>query len=254
MKKTYLSVIIPSYNEEANLERGVLSQVADYLGKQKYSWEVIVADDGSRDGSARLVEKFAEVNPGFRLLKNPHGGKARAIRAALEQAKGEISLFTDMDQSTPISEIERLLPFFEKGFDIVIGSRGGQRKDAPWYRTAIAWGFRNARRTILLSDIIDTQCGFKAIKTRVGKSLFAQMRIFDNQRGAKGWRVGAWDVELLFLAQKNGLSIKEVRVKWEDKDVSREKGRNFVRESREMLEEIIRVRLNETRGLYGKKD
>lgn len=250
MKKIYLSVVIPSYNEEANLRQGALDQVAEYLKKQKYTWEVIVADDGSSDKSARLVGEFSQKNPGFRLLRLPHGGKARAIKAGLEAAKGEVSLFTDMDQSTPMAEMEKLLPFFAKGYDIVIGSRGTERKDAPWYRTQIAWGFRTARRAFLLGNLIDTQCGFKALKTEVGRKIFAQMRIFDNQKGAVGWRVGAWDVELLFLAEKRGFKIKEVRVKWEDKDLARGKGRNFVRESGEMLAEIVRVKLNDFRGLY----
>jgi len=101
-KKPLLSVVIPCYNEEANLERGVLNQVRDYLEKQSYSWEVIISDDGSADNSKNLVKKFVDKHPGFILLKNQHGGKPYAVWQGIKKARGEIVLFTDMDQSTPI--------------------------------------------------------------------------------------------------------------------------------------------------------
>lgn len=249
--KPYLSVIIPMYNEKENLARGVLGEVKDYLEKQKFNWEVIISDDGSTDESREIVKNFMQKFPNFKLLKNPHGGKPFAIRAGVARAEGEICVFTDMDQSTPISEIEKTLPFFHPpagGFDIVIGSRGIERKDFPWYRRLMSWGFRSFRRMILLNNLVDTQCGFKAFKKSVGREVFTKMTIF--QKRGKGWRVGAWDVEFLFVAEKMGFRIKEVPVVWVDKDVAQGKQRNFFKESKEMLSEILRVKINQLRGFY----
>ena len=113
MSKIFLSVVIPSYNERANLQKGVLDKVEHYLSGQKYSWEVIVVDDGSTDGSVEIVENFVEENSHFKLIKNNHTGKAGAVTKGVLSAEGEYILFTDMDQATPIEEIGKILPYFE---------------------------------------------------------------------------------------------------------------------------------------------
>jgi len=248
--KPYLSVVIPCYNEENNLKRGVLDEVKKYLKRQSYFWEVIVSDDGSTDKSVDFLEKYCQKNPGFILLKNPHGGKPFAVRAGIKKAKGKIVLFTDMDQSTPIAQVEKLLPFFEKGYDVVIGSRGLERKGFFFLRRLASKVFLLFRKTLLLRNINDTQCGFKAFKNNVAKDLFAQLLIFKNPAKVKGWRVGAFDVELLFIAQKRGYRVAEVPVFWKDKDVARGKQRKFLKESWQMLKEILRVKINDLRGLY----
>lgn len=248
--KPYLSVIIPMFNEERNLKRGVLEEIENYLKRRDYASEVIVSDDGSTDGSLKIVEKFAQYHPRFKLIKNIHAGKPFAIKPGLIKAKGEIILFTDMDQSAPILEIEKLLSWFEKGFDLVIGSRGKERKRFPWYRKFISFGFRFFRRMILLRDIIDTQCGFKAFRREAGKAIFRKMQIFKQAGKTKGWRVGAWDVEMLFVAEKLGYKIKEIPVQWEDRDVAGGKQKNFIKESKEMLLEILRVKINDWRKRY----
>lgn len=250
MMKPYLSVIIPCYNEEKNLKRGVLRQVERYLERQAYPSEVIISDDGSTDESEKLVGKFVQYHSRFRLLKNKHAGKPFAVKAGLERARGEIVLFTDMDQSTPIREIEKLLPFFDQGFEVVIGSRGKERKDVPWYRLITTWGFLTIRRVMLLRKIADTQCGFKAFKRAAIKKTFPHLAIFKKAKEVRGWRVSAYDVELLFVAQKLGFRIKEVMVDWQDRDISVSKKRNFIKESWEMLKEILRVRINDILGRY----
>ena len=250
MMKPFLSVIIPMFNEERNLKRGVLEEIDHYLKKQDYQSEVIVSDDGSTDASLKIVDKYVKYHSRFKLLKNKHAGKPFAIKSGLAKAKGEIVLLTDMDQSASLSEIKKLLPWFEKSYDVVIGSRGKERKRFPWYRRIISWGFRFFRRVFLLREIIDTQCGFKALRQKAGKTIFKKMQIFKQVGRAKGWRVGAWDVEMLFVAKKLGFRIKEVPVAWEDRDVSVGKQRSFIKESKEMLLEILRVRLNNWRGKY----
>jgi len=250
MNKPYLSVVIPCYNEESNLNRGVLDEVKKYLKKQPYSWEVIVSDDGSVDKSVDFLEKYCRKNPGFILLKNSHGGKPFAVRAGIKKAKGKIVLFTDMDQSTPIKEVEKLLPFFEKGYEVVIGSRGLKRKGFSFFRRLASKVFLFLRKGLVLKEINDTQCGFKAFKSKVAKDLFSQLLIFKNPTKVKGWRVGAFDVELLFIAQKRGYKIAEVSVEWKDKDVANGKQRKFLKESWTMLKEILRVKINDLKGFY----
>ena len=133
VNKIFLSVIIPSYNEMANLQKGVLDKVEHFLGKQTYTSEVLIVDDGSTDGSIDFVEDFVKDSPKFKLIKNPHLGKAGAVTTGMLKAVGEYRLFTDMDQAAPIEELDKLLPFLNKEFDIVIGSRSSKRKGAPVY-------------------------------------------------------------------------------------------------------------------------
>lgn len=254
----FLSVIIPSYNETENLKSGVLAKVKDYLKKQKYSWEVIVSDDGSVPEAQQLAEEFCGQNPGFIFLANEHAGKPYAVWAGIQKAKGKIVLFTDTDQSTPISEVEKLLPLYEQGYDVVVGSRGTERKKSSMFRSLASFVFRTIRQTVLLSGVVDTQCGFKSFKKEVAMDIFPRMSIIKNKpTDTKGWRVGAWDVELLFVAQKHGYKIAEVPVMWSNQDLamdtkkSSSKGK-FVKESLEMLRELYRVKRNDLQGYYNK--
>ncbi len=244
-----ISIIIPNYNEKANLLAGSLEQVLKYLKTASFSWEVIIADDGSTDGSLDLVTKFVRLHPGFRLLKNQHGGKAAAILSGLRASKGQIVLFTDMDQSTPLKEVQKLLPFYEQGFDVVFGSRGKARANFPLFRQLASFFFRVFRQALLLGQVQDTQCGFKSFKISVAKKLFPKLSIF-KQTVSSGWTVSAFDVELLFLAQKAGYKLQEVDVDWSDQDKSTSKDRKFIYESFDMLKQILTVKFNDLFGLY----
>jgi len=245
-----ISVIIPNYNEIDNLRRGVLNHVNSYLKKQTFTWEVIIVDDGSTDASVTFLADFAKAHSGFRILKGDHSGKPFALRLGIKAAKGKYCLLTDMDQSTPIKELDKLLPYIND-FKVIIGSRGASRSNSSFVRKyVVSLGFLTVRRLILLPRIIDTQCGFKLIETRLAKTIFSLMRLFTRDNQAVGWKVTAYDVEMLFLARKLGYLIKEVRVAWRDEDTSVGKSRNFVKESIEMFTEILRVRLNDIRGRY----
>jgi len=160
MSNIKLSIVIPNFNEKENLDRGVLEEVYNYLKKVRYNYEVLISDDGSTDGSKEIAENFARSHQGFRVLPNPHGGKAKAVYAGIKAAKGEIVLFTDMDQSTPLKEVEKLLPWFDEGFDVVFGSRGKARENFPWYRQLTSWGFRVVRGIFLLRHSVWLQ-GFQ---------------------------------------------------------------------------------------------
>lgn len=253
MSNIKLSIVIPNFNEKENLDRGVLTEVYNYLKGVRYDYEVLISDDGSTDGSKEIAEKFARSHQGFRVLPNPHGGKAKAVYAGIKAAKGEIVLFTDMDQSTPLKEVEKLLPWFDEGFDVVFGSRGKARENFPWYRQLTSWGFRVVRGIFLLRHVIDTQCGFKAFRTDVAKKLFPLLSVLRNQKQSAGWSVSAFDVELLFLAEKYGYQLKEIDVAWKDEDVATNKDKRFIKESTDMLKQILQVKKNDLQGKYDQK-
>lgn len=243
-----LSVVIPAFNEKENLKKGVLREVNDYLSKQKYSYEVIIVDDGSTDGTVELAEKFVSVNKNFRLIRNKHGGKAIAVMTGLIESRGEISLFTDMDQATPISEVEKLLPYFNEGFDIIIGSRQG-RKGAPVIRKLMAFGFSVIRTLILGLPIKDTQCGFKAFDRKSIEVIFPTLKErWKKHLNKKGAAVNAaFDVETLFLARKKGFKIKEVPVSWHHVGTERVQ---VVKDSVDAVFDILKIRGNDLLNRY----
>ncbi len=254
-QKPYLSVIIPCYNEEKNLEMGVLSEVHQYLAQQDYPWEVIIVNDESTDDSRNLVERFVANAAHFTLLDIPHGGKPAAVWAGIQKARGDIVLFTDMDQSTPIAELDKLLPWYERGFDVVIGSRGTTREGFSIIRQAGSLVFRTMRRLFLLRGISDTQCGFKSCRREVAVEAFPRLQFFKRQDKPQGWKVSAYDVELLYLFERGGYAIKEVEVQWQNRDESDTKGQQgelgrYLKESIEMAKEVLRVQINRLKGMY----
>lgn len=249
MKKIFLSVVISSYNEKNNLKRGVLKEVREYLKNKDFSWEVIISDDGSTDKSKQIVEKQIAKWENFKLLKNPHGGKPSGLWYGIKEAKGQYILFTDMDQAAPITELDKLTPYLDRGFDTVIGSRGIQRENFPFYRKLGSIAFMSLRKLFLLPEINDTQCGFKLFEAKLLKSVFPKLSVIKMKDEVEGWKVTSFDVELLHLIKKMNKKIVEVRVIWKEKGASGGVMRYF-RESKEMVSEIIRVKLNDLRGYY----
>ncbi|MCD6519730.1 MAG: glycosyltransferase [Anaerolineae bacterium] len=254
VEQPYLSVIVPCYNESENLRRGVLQEMHSYLRTRPYSYEVIVSDDGSTDDSRELVSQYMEHWPQLRLLENPHGGKPSAVWYGIQAARGEIVLFTDMDQSTPIDQVALLLPLFQQGYDVVIGSRGLERENFPLYRKVGSKIFRTFRRLLLLPGISDTQCGFKAMRRAVALEVFPRLEVIRRPIQVKGWRVTAFDVELLFLTERAGYRIAEVMVEWSNRDISQGKRKSYLAESKEMASQVLRVKLNAWRGFYDRQD
>jgi len=253
-KEVFLSVIIPCYNEEENIKKGVLIQVYNYLSKLKETWEVIVSDDGSSDESKRLIkEKISRYN-NFTLLENSHGGKPSALWYGIQKAKGTHILFSDMDQSTPIRELSKLIPFTKDAtVGAVIGSRGLARKNFPFYRRLGAIVFITFRKLLILPEINDTQCGFKLFKKSVLLKTFPKLEFFRRKQKVKGWKVTSFDVELLHLISRLSYKIEEVPVLWQDTDTSISKGgglERYLKESKEMLFQVLRVKINDIKGLY----
>jgi glycosyltransferase involved in cell wall biosynthesis len=250
-----LTVIIPCYNEQKNLERGVLDEVYQYLEDQSLSWELIIVNDESTDDSRELVERFVEDKERASLFDIPHGGKPAAIWEGIQQAKGDAVLLTDMDQSTPIDELDKLLPWYEEGFDVVIGSRQTSREGSSALRKLGSVIFLTLRRLALLPDIEDTQCGFKLCRRQVALEIFPHLEFLRQEEKPTGWKVTAYDVEFLYLVERAGYGIKEILVRWANRDESDTKGQQsemsrYLQESINMAREVTRVKLNAVRGFY----
>lgn len=242
-----LSVVIPAYNEEINLKKGVLDDVAVYLDNLKIDFEVIVVDDGSSDSSVELIKKNISKKKNFSLIQNSHGGKASAVMTGMLKTSGEIVLFTDMDQATPINQIEKFIPKFEEGADVVIGSRHG-RKGAPIFRKLAAWVFSFLRGIILGLPFADTQCGFKAFSKRAVDKIIPKIK---NEWGVVHFKGGAvnagFDVEILYLAKKYDFKIAEVNVEWNYVDTERVQ---VIKDALAAIYDMLRIRWNDLMGKY----
>jgi glycosyltransferase involved in cell wall biosynthesis len=249
MNNPYLSIVIPAYNEETNIRLGALDQVSRYLDHQSYTWEVIIVNDGSTDLTGTLIKEFIRTNKGFRYIDNPHQGKAATVITGVMAAKGQYVLFSDLDQATPLKESEKLLPWFEKGYDVVIGSRKDKREGAPMLRRFMAKGFMLLRTVILgLKGISDTQCGFKAFNNDVAHRIFKRLELYGKMKAVNGAMVTAgFDIEVLFLAKTLGYSIKEVPVEWHYVETRRV---NPLTDSWQGLMDIFSIRFNAWKGMY----
>lgn len=208
-----LSVVIPAYNEARRLGP-TLDRVTGYLRERGIRHEVLVVDDGSTDGTASLVEVHAE--PSVRLVRQPENrGKGAALRRGVLESRGRRVLLCDADLSTPIEDLETLEPRLADGAAVVIGSRGVAESDVsvrqPLYRELMGKTFNRIIRLLGVRGLRDTQCGFKLLDGEAARRLFAELR-------TEGF---AFDVELLWLANRHGYRIDEVGVRWIDSPDSR---------------------------------
>ena len=203
----YLSVVIPAYNEQERLKKHVPHIVSHLAAK---SFEIIVVNDGSKDDTAEAVRELSKKFPMLRLIDyRPNRGKGAAVKAGMLDARGQYVLFTDADQSTPITEVDKLLAKMEgSGYDMAIGSRSmpGARVEQPqaWYRALAGRLFGLGTRLFCIHGIHDTQCGFKAMKHEVARKVFQQ--VTSNS--------AIFDIEMLVVATREGFRVAEVAVKW----------------------------------------
>src|SRR5688572_18040675 len=249
-----LSVVVPAYNEEQRLP-DTLSQILAYLDRQAYRSEIVVADDGSTDRTAEVVEQLSAQHAGIRLLRLDHRGKGFAVRAGALAARGEYVLLCDADLAVPIEEWERLRSSLEDGYDIAIGSReglGARRLGEPWYRHFMGRVFNLIVRIFAVGGIQDTQCGFKALRLPVAADLFQRVRIYgEDAPRVQGAAVTAYDVEVLFLARRRGYRIAEIPVPWR---YGTETKVNPLRDSWRNLRDVLAVRWYALRGVYQELD
>ena len=235
-----LSVIIPSYNEEQRITK-TLEAVSEFLKKQAYSYEILVINDGSKDNTAGAVAKLKANIPNLRLVDNKDNhGKGWVTKQGMLEATGDVRVFMDADNSTKIDEITKFLPYFDQGFDLVLGSRriagSNVAKDQNKLREFLGWVFRTIVHTLVPVGVTDTQCGFKAFSAKATETIFPKQTIFR-------W---AFDVEILALARKNKLKIKEMPITWVNDEASHVKLSGMIN----MLLEIIEIRLNLWTGKY----
>lgn len=235
----------------ANLQKGVLDKIDHFLKRKKIEYEVIVVDDGSKDGSVSFIQKFVKDNPRFSLIQNPHYGKAGAVTTGMLEAKGEYRLFTDMDQATPIEEVDKLLPYLEsKEYDIAIGSRNTMRKGAPWNRLLISRSAILLRKVIVgLVEISDTQCGFKMFNAKAADAVFTKFKTLKNGFAqVKGTAITfGLDIEILYLAKKQKYRVKEVPIEWLHVETRRV---NPVSDSVQGVVDLLRIKRNIVTGKY----
>src|SRR3990170_5983554 len=229
-----MSIVIPAYNEEKRI-RGSLSETCTYMSGSGMDYEVIVVDDGSSDGTSRIVESMVTDFPKVRLVRyEKNRGKGHALRTGVLVTKGDFVLVMDADLSTPMEELRKLMPYLsEGGFDIAIGSRALALSDIirkqPWWRRGMGKTFNKIVKALVIGGFSDTQCGFKLFIGEIARSLFGEAKI-DRF---------AYDVEILALAKKKGYRIKEVPIRWINSPESRV---DPVKDSLQMLADLVRIR------------
>ncbi len=237
-----LSIIIPAYNEERRLPR-TLDLIGMYLKTQSLRTEILVVDDGSSDGTARLAASYAGQYPNLRVLSNgKNRGKGYSVRHGMLEARGEYALFTDADLSTPIDELAKLLAALrEQGNDVAIGSRALNRKLILVHQSKVreqaGMLFNYFVRRIMGIKISDTQCGFKAFRMDRARIIFEQQRM-------EGF---GFDPEILFLARRYQLRVAEVPVRWSHDSGTKV---NVAADGIQMLFDLLVIRWNAWKGLY----
>lgn len=246
--RPYLSVIVPSYNESIEIKLSAISAIDQYLKSQDYSYEVLIVDDKSTNNTLDQVKQVLKGLSNFKLVENGHGGKAITVMTGLLKSQGEIAIFTDMDQATPIDQVGRLLPKFTNGVDVVIGTREG-REGAPLERKIMSWGFATLRNLLLGLPFSDTQCGFKGFSRAAIESIFPKMLQDWQSKKSSGAAVNAgFDVETLYIAKKRNLKVAEVVVVWHH--VQNEKQVQALQDSMAAIQDMIQIRLNSWKGKY----
>lgn len=233
------SVVIPAYNEERRLP-AYLDRVARYLDGRGDPYEIIVVDDGSRDGTSACVREMAGTHPAIGLERfDENHGKGFAVRAGMRIARGALRLMADADGATPIAEVERLEKAIAAGADLAVGSRSladrSVARQMRAHRQLVGTVFNLVVRSLGVWHVTDTQCGFKLLRGDVAAELFPLVR-------TDGF---GFDVELLLLAQRRGYRIVEVPINWTDQPGSRV---SVMREGPKMLSQVLAARLRLTLG------
>jgi dolichyl-phosphate beta-glucosyltransferase len=238
LKPPFLSVVIPARNEESRLPRA-LGQVFAFLDKQAYTSEVVVVENGSRDRTLEVAQKFTGHFPTLRVFREELPGKGRAVRRGMLEAHGEYRFIADADFSMPPEQISRFLPP-ECACDIAIASReapGAVRYNEPAFRHFTGRVFNLLIRSLVLPGLQDTQCGFKCFRAEAAETLFPLQTL-------TGW---SFDVELLAAARRRGYTITEVGIPWYYTPGSKI---NVLRDSWRMSLDLLTIRRNVRRGVY----
>jgi len=241
MSHPQLSIVIPAYNEGGRIE-DALQRVTSCIAEKKWDAEVLVVDDGSKDTTAAIVQRWMTTHPRLHLIQNPgNRGKGYSVRNGLLQAAGDIVMFTDADLSAPMEEAERLIDAINEGADVAIGSRwldrARQTIHQPLYRQFFGRCFNWITRTVMGLPFKDTQCGFKAFRRPAAQVIFRLQTI-------ERW---GFDPEVLFIARKLKYVICEVPVSWGHDERTR---LSYLKDGMKMLQDMARIRANSIGGRY----
>jgi dolichyl-phosphate beta-glucosyltransferase len=229
-----VSVVIPAYNEAARIAPG-LEQILQHVERTGLDCEIVLVDDGSRDGTAELVRRTLEGRLPLQILRQePNQGKAAAVKRGILAARGRFVGYADADMSTPFSEIDRFVQALSAGAEVAIGSRAMHEshleKRQPWYRALAGRAFGAYTRLVLLPGITDSQCGFKFFRREAAQELFTRQRL-------SGW---AFDAELLYLARRLGYRVEQIPVRWINDPNTKV---NMLQAGPRMLLDVLRVRM-----------
>jgi dolichyl-phosphate beta-glucosyltransferase len=236
-----LSIVIPAYNEESRIT-STIRDIVGYCRTRPLSFELILVDDGSQDGTSAVGTLLSAGFPEVRVITlAPNHGKGYAVRTGVMSAVGQSILFTDADGATPISEVERLAAALESGADIAIGSRAvrgtGVQVHAKLYRRLIGRSFHFLVERLADAGVKDTQCGFKLFRSQVAHDLFSRVRM-------NGF---SFDVEVLLMARERGYRVAEVPVNWAHQPGSKI---SLTLDSLRMAADLVRIRTRCFRGEY----
>ncbi|MGH7514236.1 MAG: dolichyl-phosphate beta-glucosyltransferase [Gemmatimonadales bacterium] len=236
------SVVVPAFDEESRIERTLLDMAGYFRGRNTVA-EIVVVDDGSRDGTSGAVGRLSRRCPEVRLIRLAQNhGKGYAVRTGVVNARGARILLADADGATPIAELARLELALDGGADLAVGSRvvtpgAGVSVRRRWYRHVMGRTFHFLVRSFAVRGVQDTQCGFKLFRGAVAHDLFSRMRM-------SGF---SFDVEVLLMAQRRGYRIAEVPVNWVHQPGSKVR---VMRDSLRMAADLLVIRANHLRGDY----
>ncbi len=238
----YLSVIIPARNEEKRIIKTLNSNAA-YLERQNFDYEVLIIDNGSTDGTERVVAEFSQNHPYVKFMEAHGKGKGSAVRYGMQHATGDIRLFMDADNATTLDHFDRMKPHFEGGAGLVFGTRDSrdlpearQVVPQPWYRRLLGDIGNLLIQIVVLPGIWDTQAGFKACTKAAAEGIFSRAVI-------DGF---GFDIEMLALGRRLGYRLEKIPLEWENDPDSKVSLASYLK----VFVEMFRVRWNLWTGAY----
>ncbi len=237
-----MSIIIPAYNEASRLPTS-LQQVDRFVAAQPYPIEVLIVNNNSRDATPQIAEEFAQTHAYAQVLHQPRQGKGAAVQLGMLAGQGDYLFICDADFSMPVEEINKFMPPAVEAYDVAIASReapGARRVNEPQYRHLMGRVFNFIVRVLAIPKIQDTQCGFKVFRREAARDVFALQTI-------DGW---GFDVEVLFIALQHHYKLIEVPITWYYRPQSRI---SPLKDSINMVLEVLKVRRNGWRGVYDRK-